>query len=184
MTRKLIILAAFLLLAVPAVAATSTDIDKGIYIGAGVGRSGIDASLNSVDFSGGDTGWKAIAGWRIAKYFSVEANWVDFGTADDTVSAENIEINGDGLDIAAIGYIPLGHVFELFGKYGFISWDTEISSDSGTLDANDDGSDTFWGAGFAFHFAESWEVRAEYEKFNIGDDTDTDMASLAMTYTF
>jgi hypothetical protein len=57
--------------------------DNGIYIGAAAAASGVED--DELDFDGDATGYKLIAGWRFLDWLAVEGNYVDFGSADDTV---------------------------------------------------------------------------------------------------
>ena len=181
MLKRLAILAVLLLASAPAVAA---DIDKGLYFGGGIGNASIDQEDASFDFSGDDTGWKAIVGWRIFKFISVEANWVDFGTAEDSVGGSDFGVTTDGFDVGALGILPLGGHFELFVKGGYMAWDAELDAEDPSLDAQEDGEDPFYGAGVAFRIGESLQIRAEYEQFDIEDADTVDLASVSATFTF
>jgi hypothetical protein len=64
-------------------------------------------------------------GWRIFKFFSVEAGWVDFGSPEDTVGGTDVGVTADGLDLGAMAILPLGGHFELFAKGGHMAWDAE-----------------------------------------------------------
>jgi len=182
MRKQLVVLALLLLASIPA--AVAADVDKGLYIGGGLGQSGISDSEGSFDFSGDDSGWKAILGWRIFKFFAVEANWVDFGTPSDTISGIDVDVTADGLDLSAMGILPLGGHFELFVKGGYMAWDASIDSDDPTLDASDDGEDIFYGGGAAFRLGKSFQIRVEYEEFEIDDTDAVDLTSASATFTF
>jgi hypothetical protein len=162
--------------------ALADEVDNGIYIGASVGTADLDAVSNLTDISGDDTGWKAIVGWRVFNYLGVEASWVDLGTADD--SSADASITTDGLDLFAVGIIPIGTWFELFGKIGYMAWDAEIDGDDPTLDASDDGEDLAWGAGAAFRIGRGFQIRVEYENFDIEALDSSEFYSAGFTYTF
>lgn len=181
MRRRLAVLAVLLLAAAPAVAA---DIDKGFYFGGGVGQTGVEIDNPSFDLDDDDNGWKAIVGWRIFKFLAVEANWVDFGTVADSMGGTDVDVTTDGVDVSALGILPLGGHFELFVKGGFVAWDVEIDSNNVNLDSTDDGEDPFYGAGAAIRLGESFQIRAEYEQFDIEDAETVDLASLSATFTF
>ena len=176
MTRRLVLLAALLLLvAAPAAAA---DIDKGLYFGAGIGNAGVDGTNASVSFSGNDTGWKAIAGWRVLKFFAAEADYIDFGNVEDN----NIKVGNTGIEVAGLGILPFGKHFEIFAKAGFISWDTTL--DTTGIHTSDNGNDGMYGGGAAFRIGESLQIRVEYERFDIPDTDKVDFASASATFTF
>ena len=114
------LLAALALAASPAMAA-----DNGIYLGASIGASGVED--DELDFDGDATGYKVIAGWRFLDWLAVEGNYVDFGSADDTVLGERVEADVDGLSLSAVLFVPLGPV-DLFGRVGAVDWNADVSS--------------------------------------------------------
>ncbi|HEY7639411.1 MAG TPA: outer membrane beta-barrel protein [Steroidobacteraceae bacterium] len=177
--RKAILFAAALL-ALPALPAAAAD--NGFYLGASVGQADlkIDDLTDNVfpddDFSGDDFAYKFIAGIRPLDWLGVEASYVNFGEPEDTVVGTKLKAKGDGLSAFAVGFLATGPV-DLFAKVGLISWDTKIAGGF-----SDDGTDLAYGAGAQFRLL-SLSVRAEYEKFDVGD-ADLDMISVGVTYTF
>ena len=166
------LVAALALTSLPAIAA-----DNGIYIGGSVGLSGVEE--NDIDYSADATGYKLIAGWRFLDWLAVEGNYIDFGSADDTVFGDKVETEADGVSLSAVGFLPVGPV-DLFARVGAIDWSSEISPDQFGKDS--DGTDLTYGVGAQFRVW-SLSIRAEYEIFDI-DDSDLDMISLGVTWTF
>jgi len=158
--------------------------DNGIYLGASVGQTGVqadDIGFDGGDFDGDATGFKAIAGWRFVDWLSVEANYVDLGSGDDTVDGEKLEIDASGISLSAIGFLPIGPV-DVFARVGAINWDADVKSPSfGSI--SDDGTDLTYGVGAQFRVW-SLALRAEYEVFDISDADTVDMISLGVTWTF
>jgi len=181
MRKRLAVLAVLFLAAAPAVAA---NIDTGLYFGGGLGQAGVDVEDPTFDLNDDDSGWKAIVGWRIFKFLAVEANWVDFGTVEDSMGGTDVGVSTTGADLSALGILPLGGHFEIFVKGGYVSWDVEIDSNDVSLDGQEDGNDLFYGAGVAIRLGESFQIRAEYEQFEIEDADSVDFASLSATFTF
>lgn len=174
--RKAIAVTALLLTSGIAAAA-----DNGIYIGASVGQANLEiedlGGLTGEDFKGDDTGYKFIVGIRPLDWLAVEASYVNFGEASDTVAGIPLEAEGDGISAFAVGFLPIGPI-DLFAKGGLVSWDSKIS---GSFD--DDGADLAYGAGVQFRVW-SISVRAEYEIFDVDDIDDLSMVSIGATFTF
>lgn len=160
-------------------------------------------TITSIDDT--DTGWKLFAGYKFNRNFAVEGSYTDFGeaTADSIVTAspfgtgtvdQSFEAATWGL--AALGIVPLGYNFELFGKVGFHYWDAEwtpkvnLTGLSGSTTEDENGTDLFYGIGAGYNFTEMFGVRAEWELFkNIGDDnttgeTDVEMWSAGLQFRF
>ena len=63
-----------------------------------------------------------------------------------------------------------------------ISWDAELSF-AGFDVGSEDGTDTAYGVGAAFNLG-SFQIRAEYEVFDISDVEDLTMLSAGFVFTF
>ena len=167
------LVATLALTTLPAVAA-----DNGIYLGASVGQSGLQ--VDDFNYDASATGYKLIAGWRFIDWLAVEANYLDFGSGDDTVLGEKIETEADGISLSAVGFLPVGPV-DLFARVGAVDWSADISS-PGLGSDSDDGTDLTYGIGAQFRVW-SLSIRAEYEMFDVSD-ADLDMISVGVTWTF
>lgn len=166
---------------VPALAA-----DNGFYVGAAIGQGGVktdevDLGTAFDDFDGDDTGFKVIAGFRPLEWFAVELNYVDLGTAEDTVGGLDLHVDTTGIDAFAVVFLPIP-VVDIFAKAGVISWDQDASI-SGLGSASEDGTDLAYGIGVGMGFG-SLGARLEYERFEIEDTDTVDMISLGLTWTF
>lgn len=164
------------LASLPALAA-----DNGFYIGAGAGQGAVEVQESGFDFDGDDTAYKIIAGFRPLDFFAVEVNYIDLGTAEDTVGGVNIQADTSGVDAFAVLFLPISAV-DLFAKAGFISWQQDVSV-SGFGSVDESGEDLAYGVGAQVRFG-SLAGRLEYERFEIQDTNTVDMISLGLTWTF
>lgn len=186
--------ASTLLVASPAMAAE----DSGFYIGAGFGEMAVE--VNDIydlgeKFDDSGTAWKVLGGYKFMKYLGVELEYIDAGDAEDSYRYEegkyfaeaDVTIGVSGFNASAVGILPLGEKFNVFGKLGFIMWDADSELDGDTnlpefegfdLDerGTDDGTDLSWGIGAGFDFTENFGVRLEYQSFEVSD---TDLALLS-----
>jgi opacity protein-like surface antigen len=161
--------------------------DNGIYIGAGVGQSQVEASegvpeIGSVDFDADATAYKVILGWRPLNWLAIEGNYLDLGSADDDVLGTEIESDIDGLSLSVLGFLPVGPV-DLFARVGVLDWDAELTAPDFDIQSKDDGTDFAYGLGAQFRVW-SLSLRAEYERFEISDVDKLDMLSIGVTWTF
>ena len=174
--RKILPVAVGLFLAIGATPILAAD--NGIYIGASVGQSGVQD--DSIGFDASATGFKGIIGWRFLDWLAVEGNYVDFGSGDDRVLGEKVEVSADGLSLSAVGFLPVGPV-DLFARAGLVDWSGDVRSPNFER-ASADGTEFTYGAGVQFRVW-SLSLRAEYERFDL-DGTDADMLSVGVTWTF
>lgn len=161
---------------------TAFAADNGIYVGGSLGQANVEIKeeIGNIDlnFDGDDTGFKVIAGIRPLDWLAIEANYVNFGEAEDN----GFEIDADGISAFAVGFLPVGPI-DLFAKGGLISWDSSLSRRGFSGNLNDDGTDFAYGVGAQFRFF-SLSLRAEYEVFDIDDVDDLNMFSVGITFTF
>jgi len=161
--------------------------DNGIYLGASLGQSKVEAGdsipdLGNVEFDADATAYKVILGWRPLDWLAVEGNYVDLGSGDDDVLGEKIESDIDGISLSAIGFLPVGPV-DLFARVGVIDWSAELSAPTIDVRSKDDGTDLAYGVGAQFRLL-GLSLRAEYERFEISDIDKVDLLSIGLTYTF
>lgn len=154
-----------------------------LYFGASVGDTSVKVDDSAGDFDGSATSYKVYGGYRFMKFFGVEGSYIDFGSPDDSVGGTDVKIDATGWDAFAVGVLPIGDHFEVFGKLGLLFWDTDIHIQGSGSDS-DSGNDTVWGLGAAFIFGKHLGVRAEYELFNIEDTDDVSMFSVGAEWRF
>ena len=164
--------------------------DPGWYIGGGVGPTSTDlgtgdfddGSLTSGDVDEG-TGWKVYGGYQVMKHFAVEGGFTDLSeiTFDGVAGSGgfygagpvNVNMEADGLFVTAVGIIPLNQHFSVFGKAGFMNWNSDvtlISANLGPIGFDDDGTDTMFGVGVEFLKKENFSLRAEWETISNSDN--------------
>jgi len=84
--------------------------------------------------------------------------------------------------VAAFGLVGVNlGPFGLFVKAGAANWDAKISGSDGSAD--EDGTDPAYGVGARFSLG-SFQIRAEYEYFDIDAVDNIDFISASLLYTF
>jgi OmpA-OmpF porin, OOP family len=185
--------------------------ERGWYGGLSVGRSRVYFNENnlalpfaatSVSKDENDTAYKLFAGYQLNRHFALEGGWTRLGEFSFTRT-----IIGDGSGIGkfkasgwfadALGILPLGSRFSLFGKLGGIySATTKSLSTTGTasfapsvdLNPTKRQLDYTWGIGASYALTRNWAGRLEYEMFKVGDSSTGEfhvyVLSLGATYRF
>jgi OOP family OmpA-OmpF porin len=171
------------------------EIQPGFYVGAGVGTATIeldeDESVAGFKFDSDDTAFKIFGGYNVNKYFAVEAAYFDAGKPEETVisvpgARGTIEVGTTGLIVSALGRLPLGDMFSLYGKLGVASYDVEIKgrvNRNVVSEADSTEDDVAYGIGGAFNIGPAFELRAEYEAISISDG-DFTVLSVSGLYRF
>lgn len=152
--------------------------DNGLYVGGSLGQANAEIDEGAIQVDGDDTGFKVIAGIRPLDWLAIEANYVNFGEAEEN----GLELDADGVSAFAVGFLAAGPV-DLFAKGGLISWDGSVALNGGGDIFREDGTDLAYGVGAQFRFL-SLSVRAEYEVFDVDDVDELNMLSVGVTFTF
>lgn len=126
---------------------------------------------------------------------AVEASYVDYGTVStrSTVTVPgpgtfNIDMDVTAWVIDAVGIMPVGEGFELFGKAGVALWESDANFSAAGAggafsgNAGDDGNDFHFGLGAGYALTENLGVRGEWERVNNEDSLD--VRSVGAQFTF
>jgi hypothetical protein len=120
------------------------------------------------------------------KFFHVEADYVDFGKASDTLDLgggnETIDIRTHGATLLLVGVLPLGKFFELDGKAGYLWWNSDLSGR--TVSSSNTGSDNAYGVGARVLIARKAGIRLDYERFDTKDTKQVTLTSVGFEWRF
>ncbi len=152
-----------------------------------VGKLG-DTSLD-VDFGrsfqqiidGNDNSWSVGVGFKLGKYFAFQGEYYDFGAAsgsgspcDDSTdgcieSQVPLEADSTAVSVTVLPQLPLSERFSLYGKLGFVSWESDVSEiqDAGDRFIDDfDDEDIVFGGGLRYQLPGPLSVFGEYERIS------------------
>lgn len=201
---KKIVLAVLMIAAVPAFAGnayvvgsvgqSSADIDKGRLDGALTlaGVTGLGSSVNKTD-----TAYKLQVGYQFNQNFAVEGGYVDLGKAKYSASFTggnlSTEYKASGLNVAAIGILPVTDAFSVFGKLGVMN--AKVDASAGGIALGNSASATKispnWGLGVSYDVNKQFAIRAEFEQFSkvgdaskIGQEADVNLLSAGAVWKF
>ncbi|OGB81765.1 MAG: flagellar motor protein MotB [Burkholderiales bacterium RIFOXYC12_FULL_60_6] len=187
--------------------------DAGWYTGANIGQS--NATIDNARISSGllgngltatsiantdrDRGFKLFGGYQYNKYLALEAGYFDLGqfgfvanTNPTGTLSGNIKVRGLNLD--AVGMLPITDKFSAFGRLGVAYAHTD-GNFAGTgavnvLNPSPNARDTNLkvGLGVQYAFTDALSLRAEIERYRINDAVgnkgDVDLASIGLVYRF
>jgi len=164
--------------------------DGGFYLGGALGQSkfkewcdtgGSPITLSSCEDT--DTSWKILGGYRFNRYVAAEAFYIDWGEVTaGTNTGARVAANQHGYGLAAVGTLPIGERFELFGKAGFLMTEQEtrrITPNPSTV--NRDETELHYGLGVKYAFTRNWALRGEWENT---DKLKVELLSIGVEYRF
>jgi hypothetical protein len=157
----------------------------GPYVGVGLGEfnakidnlDDVAASIDNID-DATDTAWKVFFGYRFAKYFALETDYLDLGNPNANFGGSGTDgkydVDLSGFGIYAIGTLPLG-IFELFAKLGYYFHDLTLHVDFNNIGVNngqvfesdDSGQAWVYGVGAGVTFIDHLNVNIEYEMLDV-----------------
>ena len=188
-------------LAVPAAArseasdmASSPQMRRG-WVGISAGRSHIDGAAaeklidsGSVDES--STGFKIFGSYQFHRYIGAEAAYVDLGKLSYEGSFAGVPVTGgkfklSGIDLSALGIVPLSARSMVFAKAGLFVWRAEASDTwaGSAFSSNTSGNDLSLGLGASFTMTGALALRAEIEDFRFAGHH-ARLLSLGLAYGF
>ena len=134
-----------------------------------------------------DLGYQALFGYRFHRYFSAELGLAQFGQLKSTAKADVDFGDGNGFVpssialtftaggpmLSAIGILPFGEKFELFGRLGYLftsserSLSSKVNGQTGSFgSAKGDSQNPVYGIGFAWHINQVYSIRGEYQQLD------------------
>jgi OOP family OmpA-OmpF porin len=187
--------------------------DSGWYGGLNIGQSrakiddaritsnllGAGFTTTSITDDDRDTGYKLFGGYKVNKNFAVEGGYFDlgrFGFAATTIPAGTLSgnIRLKGLNLDAVGILPINEKFSAFGRAG-LNYAEARDSFTGTglvgvANPNPSKREANFklGLGIQYDFTESLGMRLEAERYRINDAVgnkgDIDLLSVGLVYRF
>ena len=150
------------------------------FVGAGAGyfRISNDDLLNEDGALKGYGGaWQGYVGFDASRTLAFEAVYTDFGKVSDGRASTELT----AVSVSMLLHLPLSESAAPYGKVGMMLWDRKRSF--GSLSADDEGDDVFFGLGMRFSRGSNVDTRFEYERLAVGD-TNVDMVSVKVQIRF
>ena len=176
---------------------------RGVYVGAGGAYSNVSVLVDQgdcyddcywgdyydYDEGDGDFGYTLHAGWRFHQYGALEVSYLDAGPIgwdQDLVYMpefndyynNRIEYSAKVTQVAVLGILPFGEMFEVYAKLGAAfsegesvqRLDQSFGDQVVTRSVSDNGTDVAWGLGVGVTFAKVFHVRLGFESVGIDED--------------
>ena len=167
---------------------------SGFYAGGGIGQfsAGID-DVDDVDetvqgWDEDDTAYKIFAGWRMNRFLAFELDYINLGDPSGAVvPGRNVDASVDGFAPYVVGTMPLGPYFEVYGRLGYYFYDATrgVEEELDTrVQFDEESEDLVYGAGIGANIGEKFNVRFEYEKFDLQGLDDADNLWLTAAWRF
>jgi len=171
-------------------------------------RSSFDSALTGAGASGltsSDSGsgnqWRLQLGYGFNSNLAIEGGYIDFGKAKYSAAyagggTGTGDLKAGGLDLVALGILPLSDKFSIFGKAGAVAVRAKSSltangaASAATGDATANQVRPLIGLGASYKIADNVDLRGEFDhvnglgKSNKTGTMDSNMMSLGVAYHF
>jgi OOP family OmpA-OmpF porin len=134
-----------------------------------------------------DSAWKFFGGYQFNRNFAIEASYFDYGSVSTNGQLLGLPVNVSGdisaFGIAAVGILPLGNNFSLFGKLGLLRTEVDVTASVAGFPSSDSDDETglHYGVGVLFDLGRNFSIRAEWER---NDEVEVDMLSIGVQFRF
>ncbi|HEX6690089.1 MAG TPA: porin family protein [Burkholderiales bacterium] len=150
--------------------AQAKQADTGWYIGGHIGQADVKEASDE------DTSFKILGGYQFNKNFAVEGAYIDFGKT----SEGGTEFKANAWEAVAVGILPVGDRFGVYGKAGFFWGEAKGGGEKA------DSVELTYGVGVQFDLARNLGIRGEYQRYtDVGDGaSDVDVISVGVVFRF
>ena len=138
---------------------------KAFSLGLSATRAPVSVDDAGTIYSGDADGWRIFGSYMFTRNFGVEAGMSNYGSPNDSSIPSDMQVETDSLDVYAVAAYPITNNFDLIGKVGYVSWNTETEvNDTDEKNYNSDNLALSFGGEYDIrkHFA----VRGELEWFD------------------
>ena len=182
--------------AISMISATAAAQESGWYVGGAFGQSEAKDFCSAVpgrtSCDDSEVTLKAMGGYQFMRNFAVEFGLTGVGEFEASSPGVRTTITIGIAEATAVGIVPLGDKFSLFGKVGVYTSGVEIKTETIFGSNTDDtrNSDLTYGAGVGLAITPKLVVRAEWQRYqdvdagNLLGKSDLDIVSLGMVYRF
>jgi OOP family OmpA-OmpF porin len=186
---KLGLAAGLLSMSIATAVHAESDGNRGLMIGAGLYYGLVDDKIDSdFDFSDvkiddSSAAYNFMAGYRLNNWLAVDGGYWNLGdyTSDRLpVTGDKVKTEVSAWTLGGIASVPLW-ILDVYGRAGVAWWETNTKNGE-----DDDATDWYYGLGAALNLGGSIDLYAEWVRFDLGSDvnTDIDLLGIGVRWTF
>ena len=138
---------------------------EGFSLGLSAARAPINVEDVGTTFGGNADGFRVFGSYMFTRNFGVEGGLSKYSTPNDSSIPADLHMDTEAYDIYAVAAYPLSNNFDLIGKVGYVSWntETEVNDTNETHYRNDDLALSIGGE---YDVSKHFGIRGELEWFD------------------
>lgn len=145
--------------------AANAAIAEGFAVGISAARAPVNIENAGTSLGGDADGFRVFGSYMFTRNFGIEGGMSKYGTPDNSSIPAEMHIDTEAYDVYAVAAYPLSNNFDLIGKVGYVSWntETEVNDTNETHYKSDDLALSFGGE---YDISKHFAVRGELEWFD------------------
>ena len=152
------------------------------HVGGSWGEAKFSIAGDGSTVGGSDSGYKLFGGYRVIRWFGVEAAFTDLLDGKESGPGLDVELSIRYASIAAVGVLPAHPRISLWAKLEAAYWRSDLlfrTRDTMTA-PNQSGVDIGWGVGADWFILRRFGIRTEWERFDFGRVQDLEYLSVGI----
>lgn len=149
-----------------AVAAPAFAADTGFYAGVTLGRSSTGTPYSNATLTKStDTVLGVLGGYQFTKNWGAEAQYTGAGKFSGNIPGGTFTGKSDALSLAAVGTLPLNDSFSLYGKLGFASVKTTLTTSPASANTGASRTAATFGLGAQYNVTPAIGIRFGWDRY-------------------
>lgn len=158
----------------------------GFYVGASIGSAQLNDDFDGLDVDDDTVAYRIVGGWRVNRYFGLEAGYQNFGDFEQNVTINGVtskaKLSADGYTFGVTGSYPVSDRVEVFGRGGWFFWDGNADVNN-VSQASPEDTNLYYGAGLSFGLSKRFHINTDWTRFEL-KSTESDVFSVGLQYRF
>lgn len=159
---------------------------EGFYAGASIGSANLDDNFDGFEIDDDTTAYRIVGGWRVNRYFALEAGYQNFGDFEQNFSingeSHKVKLSADGYTLGVQGSYPLANRVSVFARAGWFFWDGEAEINNASQASPED-SNPYLGLGLSYDFSEGFSINTDWSRYEL-ESTESDVFSVGFQFRF
>jgi len=159
----------------------------GFHVGGSWGKATLAVDGETARAETEDSGYKLYFGYRVVKWFGVEAAYTDLLEGHETSMGADFDLAIRYGSVAAVFVLPVHPRLDLWAKLEATHWQTDLLVDDGVsppVDLGASGTGLGYGLGFDWFVLRRFGIRGEWERFDFDRVTDVGYLSAGVIFRF
>jgi OOP family OmpA-OmpF porin len=164
----------------------SVHAGDGFFFGANIGSANLNDDFDGLNVDDDTTSFRVTGGWRVNKYFGLEAGYHDFGDFEQNFTIDGVPskamLSADGFTLGVTGSFPVANRVEIFGRAGMFFWDGDAEIND-VSQATPEDTNPYFGVGLSYAIYDQFLVTGDWTRYEL-ESAKSNVYSIGFQYRF